>query len=286
MKYIIGETHTEYNDEYYEVYESYTHSSRVVESKEKAEELLREKIATLFNDHSGKFKPDFFNFANYQYAIDKEALQEYLKSIGAAKFDETDWEIELKPDATLEQCLEAYRISGLELYQIIEIPELEQQNEVKTLETLDDIIREVEIFEKIENDLNKKVEASLPLIFKKVLENSKLKWFYWTQCAPAWNDGDPCVFSVNHYISDYFNDKWLEEYIDDRSEQAIKNLEDSELSSESNKNLKSIDDTTLEIEVILRSIPAQILENIYGDSSKIIVTDKGVIIREDYYSEY
>lgn len=123
-KYIVVELTTDYNDEYYVIQDGYTLSSKIFLSKEKAKEEIDNQVKKLFMI-GDKLVPSSFNFS--YYLCDNDELVDYIKNLYKEsqndKFEENY--LTLPDSATLEQCLKAYRLSDLELFQIIEVEEHE-----------------------------------------------------------------------------------------------------------------------------------------------------------------
>ena len=120
-KYIVVEVTTDYNDEYYTVQDGYTLSSKIFSSREKAQEELDRQVKSLFMSDD-TLDPSTFNFSDY-YLFGNYQLVEYIKKLYRDTPDEEYDDLVLPDFATLEQCLEAYRLSGLNLFQIVEVEE-------------------------------------------------------------------------------------------------------------------------------------------------------------------
>ena len=123
-KYVVVKVTTEYNDEYYIVEDGYTLSSKIFSSREKAQEELDRQVKGLFMD-GDTLDPSLFNFSYYDL-FDNADLVSYIEKLyeNAPDQEYNEYDDLVLPDsATLEQCLEAYRLSGLNLFKIVEVEE-------------------------------------------------------------------------------------------------------------------------------------------------------------------
>lgn len=131
-KYIVVEAATEYNDEYYEIQDGYTFASKIFSSRESAQEEVKRQVTELFMSNHDKLIPDLFDFGDYSiYDFNYSDLIQYIKQIGERDPDWDEYDTSLPKHATLEECLEAYRISGLDLFKIVELEEDGDQTRVQ-----------------------------------------------------------------------------------------------------------------------------------------------------------
>jgi hypothetical protein len=128
-----------------------------------------------------------------------------------------------------------------------------------------------------------------------------LESFSWTQYAPYFNDGDACVFSVNYdYVqltlksnksnesdeNDYDEDEEIElnTYIDKDAKEDnydIKSFMNDLKVREIEANLDLVKSLAKDISEFFEYLDENIAQEVYGDDSKIVVSDKGIEI-EDY----
>lgn len=103
-------------------------------------------------------------------------------------------------------------------------------------------------------------------IFKEFFENSpEVKMVTWTQYAPFFNDGEACVFSVNDiemFGSDDVDEDDYESYISTYDHPAGRQLGQ-----------------------LIQSIPEEVMQDIFGTDSKIVVTAEGITIDDEYDHE-
>ena len=120
IKYIVVETYCEYNDNDYDFNEDfYNITSKLYSTREEAEKEMNRLVLNLFY-YKGEFKPDSFNFDLYKYIEENSELYCFL--ISTFKDGNINNNC-LASYATVEQCLQAYKLLNMELYRIIEIEE-------------------------------------------------------------------------------------------------------------------------------------------------------------------
>lgn len=119
--------------------------------------------------------------------------------------------------------------------------------------------------------------------FTKILEKYPVvRVFSWKQYAPSFNDGDPCYFSVNgieiNYEDGDDDDDWNDDEDEDSEDMNLRK-EFQNLSYEEQSKIRN------EINSVVNKIPDDIMERLFGESSKVIVTRSGISV-EDYYCGY
>lgn len=118
----------------------------------------------------------------------------------------------------------------------------------------------------------------------------------WTQFAPAFNDGDPCIFSAGdmHYafkpvVMDEDNVMYFADDIDQEQELDM----EEHLNCTWSRSYELLPDATHEERKVLQqhlddkvapmgAIPDDILCKIFGDSQKVIILRDGTVINEEY----
>ncbi len=119
-------------------------------------------------------------------------------------------------------------------------------------------------------EVTEKAKAELAVELQKfMVEHPEIKAIGWTQYTPYFNDGDRCEFSVlglNYSLVDeredsFYGDGWNEAYGVRR---------DTNLRSDTAKDLEDL------YEELCSSSVAPIMEAVFVDHSKVLVTQDGV----------
>lgn len=133
---------------------------------------------------------------------------------------------------------------------------------------------------KMQEELAVKMEPLFAEFFK---NNPKIAKVAWNQYTPYFNDGKPCVFSVN-YI--YFVPAKLIEEDEDFDYQEAPSMWLDKFSDYDIKDFKKAGLTDEEIARVeafgqfLRKVPEDIYEGVYGDHAEIIATINDVTVEE------
>ena len=145
------------------------------------------------------------------------------------------------------------------------------------LEQVTSVVSEVKTliadFAETKKKLQAGMQEKLQVVFKEFLvANPEISVITWTQYTPYFNDGSSCTFSVGDFWAIPTGSSWEEgEYAE---EYAI---------SKSNKDVK-VSETTQknwdEFETVLRSIPDDIYEDMFGDHVEITVTKDKIDVEE------
>jgi hypothetical protein len=102
--------------------------------------------------------------------------------------------------------------------------------------------------------------------------NPEITGIMWTQYAPHFNDGEPCVFSVNemHYCVKEFDPAQVPRYPGEDDEEDGWNYVDNEaptLLQEFLNNIQALDDN--------------LMQELFGSDSQIVITPTELLV-EDY----
>jgi hypothetical protein len=139
---------------------------------------------------------------------------------------------------------------------------------------------QVEEYIKLESQLARarkkfNVDTVRPL-FDAVLSHGVIKKIYWKQCAPSFNDGEPCYFSVwdpematTEDDMDEDDKKYLAECIEDENEQAFWD----EYEGPAFDRIESAPELNEPIDRLLKLFEIESLcEKVFGDGHQIIAT--------------
>lgn len=135
----------------------------------------------------------------------------------------------------------------------------------------------VEKFEKAKKEIQDQAKEAFLSASKELFdEYPELKSFGWTQYAPYFNDGNPCVFSVN---ADY---PTINGYDEDRGsfqtdEEGGDYYDERELTEEEEKTIKKARRPVIKL---LSALPDEIMQEIFGDDIRVTVTRNLKIVRD------
>lgn len=170
---------------------------------------------------------------------------------------------------------------------------------------LEKIKREIFNFKKKKEALVNELRLEFPKLLIPLMEQSnQIKSIGWTQYTPYFNDGDTCEFSVNHYDLMVNNTYEYDcEFLTKTKSFRIKNDEDIEIDRQTRKSMKitvykrKIGDVGYEpnldyseseskiikdIKSVLKEIPDEFYEDLFGDHVQVTISKDGKIKVTDY----
>lgn len=131
-------------------------------------------------------------------------------------------------------------------------------------------------------------------VFKEVFETSDIKGIAWTQSIPSFNDGEPCVFSVDEIFVTFeplvenmtdWNGDYLEDYEDDEDNYGIWESNFYDFSGGyQDRRLKQGREMAIEITNFIYG-NQDLMEKLFGSNSSILVTPEEIKVQE-YYCGY
>jgi hypothetical protein len=117
--------------------------------------------------------------------------------------------------------------------------------------------RVIELRKQLDEEIKRCGKQEFYEVFEKFFtEDPELEAITWTQGTPAWNDGDPCVFSANCYDPFVYDGESHYE------------MKDKELG-------KQFYD-------LFSSIPEEIFEGVFGDGVQVTVSRDGIVSWDEY----
>lgn len=160
---------------------------------------------------------------------------------------------------------------------------------------MDDLKALIEAYEQKRQELRDSCLDLMREHFNKFFaENPTVKRISWTQYAPHFNDGEPCEFDVNEV---YFS--WLTA---DEEELHLRELDNQGILYETYKYDSptwtymggeaaiekwdtNVHPALVAMDTLIHSIPEEIMKDVFGLDSEIIITPEAINI-EDYSSEH
>lgn len=147
---------------------------------------------------------------------------------------------------------------------------------------LEQYIEERNKFLEIKNELTSRIEKYGQLIFRDFFDEYFKKYDFvenvsWTQYTPYFNDGEPCVFSVNTYdyeinVDDEKDSLRLDEYISNNKDRFYRYCQEL---SEEGKNIfpshEAYSSAYNDLNNFMKIFEEEHFQLIFGDHSRVVV---------------
>lgn len=153
-----------------------------------------------------------------------------------------------------------------------------------------EIEEKTEEINKVKQDLVDKLKPSFKDMFIPFLEKyPEIKRLSWTQYTPYFNDGEPCVFSVGDLFGfldiedecDYEGSLPIYDwYFNEEKDYQKKFMDQMREMFGSVEKVKELSNDFKSLQKAFNKIPEDIMEQIFGDHAKIIVTKDGLDVEE------
>ena len=154
--------------------------------------------------------------------------------------------------------------------------------------TLTDKVKEIETLKK---SLVEQIKPDIQKLFIETLKKYPQLTFQWTQYVPAFNDGEPCEFTVGEFGAsvkdiemDYDNEPTLpvcSVYFETTKYQNEETFKELVALFGSIEALKEVSDEVDTLRDVFNKIPEDVLETIFGSNVKVLIDINGFSIEED-----